>query len=92
MPLHIWNDILSFSYCSCDILIEFACYTVKFFAKSIENKIAKVWSIWQSNKGIALKHVLFQYAGLTIILLSIFQCFDKLENIKQWLANFIRIS
>ena len=75
MPSHIWNDILSFSHCSSYTRIKLTSHPVRLFAKCIVKKIAREWSSWHTDRIVALNTNFCQYASLTILLLSSFQCF-----------------
>ena len=55
MPLHLHVNQKSDYDDDDDIIIQFVSHTVWFFAKSIEKKIAKEWSIWHTNKYVAFK-------------------------------------
>ena len=66
-------------HCSLDIILKVAVHTVWFFkfAKSIEKKIAKDGSAWNTDKICVLKQLLCQYARLIFFGYLFYNAFGK---------------
>ena len=84
---HIFWTIIIIFRCSSDSILQFASHTVWFFAKSIVKKIAKEWTIWQTDKIVSLTHKLCCMPGWPFFGIFYSILLANLINQTVWLAN-----